>query len=130
MQNVVAAVVFLAIYALSIYATYIIKARYLPSGLLKSRLVSRIIGFTLAFLGILCLMFWGLNPTIIALGTQFSLNPLRWGWWFFAAILLGSSEGFISDARNFNRFPDAQRDPLTPGTTAPAANPVPEKKVP
>lgn len=116
MQHITGALIFLAIYAASIYGAYWLKAKYLPAGITNSRVLSRIIGFGLVFLGILCITLWGFNPTPITIGANnIVLNPLRWFWWLLGAILLGMAEGFISDARNHHLLREAKsRRPLPP----------------
>lgn len=98
MQDVIVAAAFLVIYLVFTFVTDRAIDRYL-SALANSKIALRVIGFTLAFVGIFFLMVWGHDPTIIALGQSFTLNPLRWIWWFLGAVTLGISQGFIVDAQ-------------------------------
>lgn len=118
MQHIIGALIFLAIYAASIYGAYWLNAKYLPEAFTGSRVILRVIGFGLVFLGVLCLTLWGFNPTPITIGANnIVLNPLRWFWWLLGAILLGLSEGFISDARNQKLLAEVEnRSPLPPPT--------------
>lgn len=123
MGHITGALIFLAIYAASIYGAYWLKAKYLPENFTGSRVISRIIGFGLVFLGILCITLWGFNPTPISIGANnIVLNPLRWFWWLIGAALLGLAEGFISDARNQKLLAEA-REELPPPRPTPVKVP-------
>lgn len=112
MQNVISAVFFSAIFLGSVLGTFPLRRRHLPESIAGSVLALRIIGLSLAFMGVLMLMLWGLKPTILAVNNQMTLNPLRWLWWFFAAATLGAAEGFIADARRLEDLPEPPRGQL------------------
>ena len=117
MQEVIAAAIFLVIYIVCMFVTDRAIDRYIPT-LANSKLFLRIIGLTVAFVGIFFLMRWGVSPSGAFINQRWIFNPLRWIWWVLGAITLGISQGFIVDAQHVGKL-EARRKVSEPVVQAP-----------
>ena len=79
-----------------------VSNRFILSKVPDNMWLLRILGYSTAFLGFVFFTSWGFDPAIIVLGSAEGLNPLRWINWVLAAIMLGMSQSFLSDARSLH----------------------------
>jgi len=94
------AVAFFIIYAVIAFVTDRFVIRLLPMFVRRSRIMLQVIGYVLAFVGIFCIIEWGYGHTVVTLNSNEPfLNPLRWGWWGFAAPIMGFSQAFLSEEK-------------------------------
>ncbi len=107
MQVFIRSLVFLALIGVSNFLVSRFLLPRLPKQFTRSKLIMRIAAYLFAFIGILFIMNWGTNITVIQTQQGTRTGLARWIWWILSAVFFGIASLLLSRA---DRLADQQSE--------------------
>ncbi len=95
MRTLVTALLFLGIAAVTFAVADRFVKRWLPVSQPASQATMVVLSALLVLASVFFFTAWGLNPAVIQINLQQSLNPLRWVNWVLSALNFGVAQAFI-----------------------------------
>ena len=119
MRLLFATLLFMAIAGVAFAFAHIFVRRWRPKPQLSSQVAIVTISTMFMFASVLLFTAWGLNPAVIQVNLQQSLNPLRWVPWLLSALNFGVAQAFVfalvrnrvEQARRLGALPPPDRSP-------------------
>lgn len=95
MGTFVIALIFLGVAGITFAVANRFVKRWLPASRPASQATMVVLSVLLVFASVFFFTAWGLNPAVIQINLQQSLNPLRWVNWVLSALNFGVAQAFI-----------------------------------
>lgn len=95
MRTLVIALLFLGVAGITFAVANRFVKRWLPASQPASQATMVVLSALLVLASVFFLTAWGLNPAVIQINLQQSLNPLRWVNWVLSALNFGVAQAFI-----------------------------------
>ncbi len=95
METLLTSLIFIAVAGITFAVANRFVKRWLPASQPASQATMVVLSVLLVFASVFFFTAWGLNPTVIQINLQQSLNPLRWVNWVLSALNFGVAQAFI-----------------------------------